>query len=162
MNLPAIPPRYQPGVAPADANPAVQAVALQRTRQWLEQERVRYFADPSAPLVPNHGASGAKKQKVDRDPVVQVVEEAGYEEFGFMVARLDYSDEDAWARWCETFDVPVDLSLAESVGGERITDKLVLPLVEDVQLEGTGWHGVVRCVTLNHYVMRPNLSCKSY
>lgn len=161
MNLPAIPPRYQPGVAPADADPAAQAVAEQRARQWLEQERARYFANPSAPLVPNSSASGAEKQKVDRDPVAQVVEEAGYEDFGFMVVRLDYSDEDAWARWCETFDVPVDRSLAEVVGGERIVDKLVLPLVEDAQLEGTGWHGVVRCVTLIHSVMHHKLSCES-
>jgi hypothetical protein len=102
-----------------------------------------------------------EKQKVDRDPVVQVVEDAGYEEFGFMVVRLDYSDQDAWVRWSESFDVPVDRSLAESVGGERITDKLVLPLVEDAQFEGTGWHGAVRYVTLIHSIMHRKLACVS-
>jgi hypothetical protein len=59
---------------------------------------MRYFADPSAPFVPNVSSSEAEKQKVDRDPVVQVVEDAGYEDFGFVVVRLDYSDQDAWAR----------------------------------------------------------------
>jgi hypothetical protein len=70
MNLPRIPPRYQPGLAPADADPVVQAVAERRARQWLKQERFRYFANPSASLVPNASSSGAEKQKVDSDPVV--------------------------------------------------------------------------------------------
>lgn len=147
MNLPAIPPRFQPRLAPTDTDPIVVAVAEQRARQWLEQERTQYFADPSAPLVPPANASGAAIQKADRDPVVQVVEDAGYEDFGFVVVRLDYSNQDAWARWSETFDGPADRSLAESVGGERIMDKLLFSLVEDAQLEGTGWHGAVRCVT---------------
>jgi hypothetical protein len=162
MNLPPIPPRYQPRLAPADANPIVQAVAEQRARQWLQQERVRYFADPSAPLVPTPSSSRAEEQKLDRDPVVQVVEDAGYEDFGFMIVRLDYSDEDAWTRWSETFDRPVDRSLAESAGGERIMDKLLLPLVEDVQLEGTGLHGAVRCVTPIHSIICRKLDCPSY
>lgn len=62
--------------------------------------------------------------------------------------RLDYSDQDAWAQWSATFDEPVDRSLAAYAGGERILDKLVLPLVEDAELEGTGWHGAVRCAIL--------------
>ena len=160
MNLPAIPPRYKPGVAPTDTNPAIQAVAEQRKRQWLEQERTRYFADPSAPLVQNSSAGKAERQKLDIDPVVQVVEEAGYDDFGFMVVRLYYSDEDAWQRWSETFDVPVDRSLAESAGGERIMDKLVIPMVEDAQLEGTGWHGAVTCVNLFYYLRLYKLNRK--
>jgi len=104
---------------------------------------VRYFADPSAPLIPNASSSGPKKPKLDRDAVVQVVEDEGYEDFGFMVVRLDYSDQDAWERWTDTFDVPIDRSLAQSLGGERIMDKFLLGMVEDAKLEGTGLHGAV-------------------
>lgn len=122
------------------------AVAEQRAREWIELARARYFADPSAPLVPPVRPSGAARQQENIDPVVQVVEEEGYEDFGFVIVRLDYSDQDAWALWSETFDGPVDRSLERSMGGERIMDKLFFSLVEDAQLEGTGWHGAVRCV----------------
>lgn len=37
--------------------------------------------------------------------MVQVVQEAGYEDFGYVIVRLDYSDEDTWQRWQAAFDV---------------------------------------------------------
>jgi hypothetical protein len=131
---------------------------------------VRYFADPSAPLIPNASSSGPKKPKLDRDAVVQVVEDEGYEDFGFMVVRLDYSEQDAWERWTDTFGEPIDRSLAQSLGGERIMDKFLLGMVEDAQLEGTGLHGAVTWVTLIHSIMRRKLelrvmliiTCSSY
>ena len=38
---------------------------------------------------------------------------------------------------------PADCILDESVKVERFMYKLILERVEDVQLDGTGWHGAV-------------------
>jgi hypothetical protein len=84
------------------------------------------------------------KPKPDVDAVVQVVEEAGYDDFGFAIVRLDYSDQDAWERWKAAFDVVQDQSVDECLGGEKVKDKLLTMFVEDEDLQGTGWHGAVR------------------
>lgn len=81
---------------------------------------------------------------------MRLVEQGGYDEFGFWIVRLDYSDEDAWERWSDLIDDPIDHDLAKCLGGERLLDKLQLPRVEDEDLEGTGLHGAVWCVPLNH------------
>lgn len=72
----------------------------------------------------------------DVDPVVQVFEESGLNEFGFVLVRMDYGDDDEWRRWCEATDGPFDESIARTQGGKRIEDKMVTPLIENEGLEG--------------------------
>lgn len=110
-------------------------------RQWLADERSRYLANPDAPLAP--GKTRPKTPKPNVDAVVQVVQEAGYDDFGFVLVRLDYSDEDAWTRWNTAFQEYLDQSLEDSQGGQSIADKLFTLNVEDEDLTGTGWHGAV-------------------
>lgn len=58
MKLPARQPRYHPTSPPTPLpGKAEQAVATQRAQQWIEQERTRYFANPTAPLVPRPAPS---------------------------------------------------------------------------------------------------------
>jgi hypothetical protein len=82
----------------------------------------------------------------DVDAVVQVVQEAGYDDFDYVLVRLDYSDEEAWTRWNAGFHEYVDRSLAESQGGDSIADKSYIVTVEDKYLEGTGCDGAVTYV----------------
>lgn len=145
FKLPPQAPLFAPdAILPSD--PVHRDVLEQRKRQWLLQERERYFSDPSAPIVPTPSIS---KPKPDVDAVVQVVEEAGYDDFGFAIVRLDYSDEDAWERWKAAFDVVQDQSVEECLGGEEVKDKLMNMFVEDEDLQGTGWDGAVRYATEN-------------
>lgn len=69
------------------------------------------------------------------DPVVQIVLENQYEDFGFPIYRLNYDDEKKWARWYEQFDKLLETSLEEASGGERIKERLILYKVEDSELD---------------------------
>lgn len=142
FKLPPQSPLFAPDVVlPSD--PVHRDVLEQRKRQWLLQERERYFSDPGAPIIPT---PSIPKPKPDVDAVVQVVEEAGYDDFGFAIVRLDYSDEGAWERWKAAFDIVQDQSVEECLGGEKVEDKLMTMFVEDEDLQGTGWDGAVRYV----------------
>jgi hypothetical protein len=68
------------------------------------------------------------------DPVVQIVLDNQYEDFGFAVYRMDYDDEAKWLRWYEQFDKLLDASLEQSAGGEKIMDRLIVYEVEDDEL----------------------------
>jgi hypothetical protein len=143
FKLPPEAPLYVPdALLPSD--PIRREVLEQRKHQWLRQERERYFTDPAAPLVPT---PSAPMPKPDVDAVVQVVKEAGYDDFGFPIVRLDYSDEDAWERWKAAFDVLVDQSVDDCLGGDKVKNKLLTMFVEDEHLQGTGWDGAVTYVT---------------
>ncbi|KAK6000002.1 hypothetical protein QM012_003990 [Aureobasidium pullulans] len=140
FKLPPVLPRFKPDT-PLPEDTTERAVAEHRMRQWLADERTRYFANPNAPLAP----SATKKIVPERnvDPVVQVVQESGYDDFGYVVVRLDYSDEDAWTRYNTALHQYLDQSLEESEGGGSIADKFLIMNVEDEDLDGTGWHGAV-------------------
>jgi hypothetical protein len=142
MKLPSQAPLFAPdAVLPSD--PIQRAVLEQRKAQWLLQERERYFSDQGAPMAP---APAAPKPKPAVDAVVQVVQEAGYEDFGFMIVRLDYSDETVWERWKAAVDIVLDQSVDECLGGDQVKDKLMTMFVEDEDLQGTGWDGAVTYV----------------
>ncbi|CAD0097272.1 unnamed protein product, partial [Aureobasidium mustum] len=140
LKLPPVLPRFKPDtLLPEDATEC--AVTQQRMRKWLADERTKSLANPDVPNI----LSTAKQivPKPDVDAVMQVVQEAGYNDFGFVLVRLDYSDEDAWTRWNTAFQEYLDRSLEESQGGQSIADKLMTMNVEDEDLNGTGWHGAV-------------------
>jgi hypothetical protein len=68
------------------------------------------------------------------DPVVHIVLDNQYGDFGFAVYRMDYDDEGKWLRWYEQFDKLLDASLEQSAGGEKIMDRLIMYKVEDEEL----------------------------
>lgn len=53
----------------------------------------------------SRGSSPTKQRvpKPDYGAVVQMVQEAGYDDFGFVLVRSEYTNEDAWTRWNTTF-----------------------------------------------------------
>ncbi|KAG9516552.1 hypothetical protein KCV07_g6719, partial [Aureobasidium melanogenum] len=139
LKLPPQDPIFAPTTIPP-SDPVHRDVLEQRKHQWLLKERERYFSDPGAPIVPT---PSMPKPKPDVNAVVQVVEEAGYDDFGFAIVRLDYTDEEEWERWKGIFDTVQDQSVDECLGGAKIKDKLLTMFVEDEELQGTGWHGAV-------------------
>ncbi|RAK95646.1 uncharacterized protein BO80DRAFT_429737 [Aspergillus ibericus CBS 121593] len=70
------------------------------------------------------------------DAVVQVVERAGFDDFGFIIFRAEYSDEERWDTWQEQFLKRLDDSLAQASGGKRIEEKLLTPIFDDSDLHG--------------------------
>lgn len=113
-------PRFKPDTLVLE-DETKRALTQHRIRQWLEDERSRYLADPDAPLAP--GKSRPNTLQPDVDAVVQVYREAGYDDFGFVMVRSDYSDEDAWTRWNTAFQEYLDQRLEKSQGGQSIADK---------------------------------------
>lgn len=106
--LPKVLPRFKPDT-PLPEDVTERAVIQHRMRKWLADERARYLANPDA--LPVSLTTKQKVPKPDVDAVVQVAQEAGYDDFGFVLVRLDYTDEDAWTRWNTTFHQYLDQSL---------------------------------------------------
>lgn len=77
------------------------------------------------------------------DPVVQVVERAKLDDFGFIILRTDYSSEERWERWQEGYRQIIDATWAEVSGGERVEDKFLTPLFDNEVLNAAGLHQVV-------------------
>ncbi|CAI7589812.1 unnamed protein product [Penicillium crustosum] len=74
--------------------------------------------------------------KIANDAVVQVVEENGFDDFGFITFRTDYSDYKRWDKWDAEYDRRTYLSIERSAGGQKIMDKCLMPRFEDPELQG--------------------------
>lgn len=92
-----------------------------------ERERAGLAAEPP-------GRDDLFDESESVDPVVQIVLENQYEDFGFPIYRVNYDDEEKWARWHGQFEKLLEISLEEASGGERIKDRLILYKVEDSEL----------------------------
>jgi len=86
------------------------------------------------------------------DPVVQVVLQYQYEDFGFPLYRVNYDDEERWARWYEGFNKLLDRSLEEASGGKAIMDRLITYKVEDSELNHMPFQAV------QEYFSHPGIS----
>lgn len=80
------------------------------------------------------------------DPVVQIVLQNQYEDFGFPIYRVNYDDEEKWARWYERFAELLETSLEDVSGGERIKERLILYKVEDSELDHMPFQAVQELV----------------
>lgn len=83
------------------------------------------------------------EQQPQREELLQVVEEAGFEDFGFLVIRTQYGDEELFQKWDEHFNALIEISLANRPGTEDIIDRLMLATVDDPpQLHNASWKKV--------------------
>lgn len=80
------------------------------------------------------------------DPVVQIVLQNQYEDFGFPIYRVNYDDEEKWVRWYEKFGELLETSLEEASGGEWIKERLILYKVEDSELDHMPFQAVQELV----------------
>ena len=85
-----------------------------------------------APDLPSRDDLFDKSDSID--PVVQIVLETQYEDFGFPIYRVNYDEEEKWAKWYEQFENLLETSLEEASGGEKIKEMLILYKVEDSEL----------------------------
>ncbi|KAJ5106521.1 hypothetical protein N7456_003196 [Penicillium angulare] len=78
------------------------------------------------------------------DPVVEVVERSGFDDFGFMVFRTDYSNAQRWEQWDKKFHQRLDASLERASGGKKIEEKCLIPNYEDDDLDSADYHKIQR------------------
>lgn len=84
------------------------------------------------------------KNKPERDPYVQIVEDEGFMDFGFLCFRTVYDDEPKWERWQEKFDTELEGGLVGCAGRERVAERLMVMFVDDVDLAGVGFSDVAQ------------------
>lgn len=95
-------------------------------------------------------------------PLVKIVEEAGYEEFGFVMVRTDFTSESRWERfvdrWDELLDTQFDNALPET-GLQRIQGNLVTKMMDDEVLSEMGPQNVALYVCSVFLSLLPDSFC---
>ncbi|OQD69000.1 hypothetical protein PENPOL_c002G07085 [Penicillium polonicum] len=81
-------------------------------------------------------APGVPLFEKNDDPVVEVVERGGFDDFGFIVFRTDYSDEQRWEQWHKEFQRIIEASIERASGGKKIEAKCFMPTYEDEDMAG--------------------------
>lgn len=76
--------------------------------------------------------------------LVQVVQDAGHDDFGFLVIRKSYGDEALWEQWAEAFNNLVEKSVVEHAGAEGVIDKLMMAMIDDPELHNSSWFDIQR------------------
>lgn len=111
--------------------------ASRRAKQNALRER------EGLPLLPPAAAESAAQGAVEaktKSQLVEVVERNGWQsDFGFVLFRTDYTDEDVWERFEEVFNNLVDESVAAEVKGEErkwVEEGVMVKMVVDDALEG--------------------------
>lgn len=74
--------------------------------------------------------------------LAQVVERAGYDDFGFLVIRTGYGNEAQWEQWAEEFNNMIEKSVVESPGNEEAVNKLMMAMIDDPELHGASWDSI--------------------
>jgi len=98
--------------------------------QFDRKERERLGLDSE---LPGRGDLFDNSESVD--PVVQIVLENQYEDFGFPLYRVDYDDEEKYATWYDRFEELLRASLEEVSGGAAIEDRMIVYQVEYTELD---------------------------
>lgn len=87
---------------------------------------------------------------------MEVVERHGFEaDWGFVLFRLYYSDDDLWERFQEAFTNSIAKSIEEdekgSTGIGRIEEGLMVKMVVDQQMREARMEDIPGYVVLDHY-----------
>ena len=119
--------------------------ASRRAKQNALRER------EGLPLLPPVAAEPAAEEPVEhrtKPQLVEVVERNGWQsDFGFVLFRTDYTDEGAWERFEEVFNMLGDESVAaETQGAEKpwMEEGVMVKMVVDDALEGAQVEDVAR------------------
>lgn len=73
--------------------------------------------------------------------LVKVVKDAGYEDFGFVLFRTDFTSDSRWERFVAEWNVLIDKRLDEALpetGLQRIKEKVFTKIVDDDCMSGMG------------------------
>ncbi len=81
---------------------------------------------------------------------MKLVEGKGWEDFGFMLVRMDYTDEERWKRFKKKFYVLLDKEMDDSIASkpqervQSLKDKALIQIMDDDTVNGTGVLGVAK------------------
>lgn len=116
--------------------------ASRRAKQNALRER------EGLPLLPPVTAETPTERAKTNPQLLEVVERNGWEsDFGFVLFRTDYTDEDAWERFENVFNKLIDESVASEVQGagrDWVEDGVLVKMVVDDELEGAQVGDVAR------------------
>ena len=73
--------------------------------------------------------------------LVKIVKDAGYEDFGFVLFRTDFTSDSRWERFIAEWHVLIDKRLHEALpetGLQKITEKVFTKIVDDDCMTGVG------------------------
>ncbi|KAJ5734879.1 uncharacterized protein N7483_000004 [Penicillium malachiteum] len=76
-------------------------------------------------------APGVSLLEKNDDPVVEVVERGGLHDFGFIVFRTNYLDDERWQQWDTEFQRIIDASIEDANGGKKIEYKCLTLIYND-------------------------------
>lgn len=117
---------------------ALAASQAAESQSFKTSQRARYNAEraslglPPRPVTPPEtraaGASGSQL-------VETVVKQGFHDDWGFLLFRTDYSDDNAWARYEAGFKRVIDKSVVDD-GAECVQDGCMVKMVDDEDLEG--------------------------
>lgn len=79
--------------------------------------------------------------------LLQVIEEASFEDFGFVVLRTGYGNDTQYETWSEEFGNVIEASVMASVGAETLIEKFMLTTIDDEGLKDASWSGVSKYVS---------------
>jgi hypothetical protein len=106
-------------------NLAIDFVQRAQLTESRRLERISLGLPPAPP-----------KNKPDRDAYVQIVEDAGFMDFGFLCFRTVYGDEERWERWEKKFDEELEGGLVGYAGRERVAERTMVMFANDSATAG--------------------------
>lgn len=123
---------------------------LERNMQRMAAEN-KLISDRNMTIINDdraaRGAPPISQEQRDLHPLVKQVESSGFQDFGFILFRTDYSNEARWQRFVEEYDPllqrGMDNASPES-GIDRIRDKLFIKIVDDDVLDSSSPADVAR------------------
>lgn len=130
-------------------NDAISVVSMARLQHV---RRTRREASGLPPVPPGHGIIGIGVSPFDAvalrknrvDPFVELVRREGWDDFGFVLYRAGYEDNESWQQWVKAFGELLDRSISESKGGDSVTDKCLIPLIEGEPHQLESFHTIQR------------------
>lgn len=93
------------------------------------------------------------------DPLVRVIQDTGYEDFGFILFRTDFTSDSRWERFVSEWDVLLDKAFGDALpetGLENIRERVFTNMVDDDCMSGMGPDNVAL------YVLFPPLPFSSW
>lgn len=123
-----------------EKTPAQRKAEMQASRRAKQNALREREGMPHLPPVAAEPTTEGAVEAKTKSQLVEVVERNGWQsDFGFVLFRTDYTDEDAWERFEEVFNKLVDESVAAEVqGAERnwVEEGVMVKMVVDDALEG--------------------------
>ena len=121
-------------------------------------------AATEARIVAANAAIGRPPRKMleKEHPLVKIVEDAGYEDFGFVLFRTTFTSDSRWKRFVAGWDLLIDKQLDRALpetGLQKIKDRVFTKMVDDDCMSEMGPENVALYVHSLLISLFPDCSC---